>query len=46
MLEFSIGYIIGMSVTFVVLLLGSLYKEEHYEKKKTGSKSKKHSEDK
>ena len=45
MIEFAIGYLLGMSVTFIILLFGTTLKEVYHEKKKTSHKIKKSSQD-
>ena len=44
MVEFAIGYLLGMSVTFIILLFGTTLKEVYHEKK-TSRKIKKSSQD-
>lgn len=45
MVEFAMGYLLGMSVTFIILLFGTTLKEVYHEKKKTSRKIKKYSQD-
>ena len=45
MIEFAIGYLLGMSVTFIILLFGTTLKEVYHEKKTSHKKIKKSSQD-
>lgn len=40
MIEFIIGFAIGISFTFITILIGSIVKEDIYEEEKKSSKKK------